>query len=184
MGNELGTHYLQDSIRQFRRLKALAEKAIAQVTDPQLFQAIDPQSNSIAAIMKHVNGNQRSRWTDFLTSDGEKSDRKRDTEFEVAGSETREELMRRWEDGWARLFTALEPLKAEDLMRAVTIRGEPHTVIQAINRQLTHYGEHAGQIVFLAKHLCAGRWKSLSIPRGQSEDFNRRMADQAKGSKP
>ena len=172
MEQSLGMHYLQDAIRQFRRLKSQAEKAIAQVSDQDLFTAIDQESNSIAVIMKHINGNQRSRWTDFLTSDGEKPDRNRDSEFEAAGDETRESLLKRSEGGWNCMFNALEPLRAEDLMRTVTIRGKAHSVVEAINRQLTHYGEHTGQIVFLAKHFRARQWKSLSIPRGKSAEFN------------
>ena len=182
MENNLGRHYFEDALRQFRRLKSLAEKAIAQVTDAELFTALDPESNSIAAIMKHINGNQRSRWTDFLTSDGEKPDRNRDSEFEISGHETRESLLKRWEEGWNCLFSALEPLEAEGLMRTVTIRGKPHTVVEAINRQLTHYGEHTGQIVLLAKHFRAAQWKSLSIPRGKSAEFNRAMAAREKTS--
>ncbi len=176
MENNLGRHYFEDALRQFRRLKSLAEEAIAQVTDAELFTALDPESNSIAAIMKHINGNQRSRWTDFLTSDGEKPGRNRDSEFEISGHETRETLLKRWEEGWNCLFSALGPLEGEDLMQTVTIRGKPHTVVEAITRQLTHYGEHTGQIVLLAKHFRAGQWKSLSIPRGKSAEFNRAMA--------
>ncbi len=172
MEESLGMLYLQDAIGQFRRLKSQVEKAIAQVTDQELFTALDSESNSIAVIMKHINGNQRSRWTDFLSSDGEKSDRNRDSEFEAESAQTRASLLKRWEEGWNCLFGALEPLRAEDLMRTVAIRGQAHSVVQAINRQLTHYGEHVGQIVFLAKHFRAGQWKSLSIPRGKSAEFN------------
>ncbi len=175
MGQSLGMHYLQDAIGQFRRLKSQVEKAIAQVTDEELFVALDPESNSIAVFMKHINGNQRSRWTDFLTSDGEKPDRFRDSEFEESGEQTRDAVLKRWEEGWKCLFGALEPLQADDLLRTVTIRGKPHSVVKAINRQLTHYGEHVGQIVFLAKHFRAGQWKSLSIPRGKSAEFNASM---------
>ncbi len=176
MEQSLGIHYLQDAIGQFRRLKSQAEKAIAQVTDQELFTAIDPESNSLAMIMKHINGNQRSRWTDFLTSDGEKPNRNRDSEFEASGDETRDSLLKRWEEGWNCLFGALEPLRAEDLMRTVTIRGKAHSVVEAMNRQLTHYGEHIGQIVFLAKHFRSAQWKSLSIPRGKSAESNASMA--------
>jgi len=168
MDEQLGSHYLQDAVLQFRGLKALAERALAQVSDAELFAALDEESNSLAAIMKHISGNQRSRWTDFLTSDGEKPDRNRDTEFEVESAETRDSVMRRWEQGWDCLFRALEPLGADDLMRTVTIRGQAHTVVQAINRQLLHYSQHVGQIVFLAKHFRSREWKSLSIPRGKS----------------
>ncbi len=176
MEESLGMLYLQDAIGQFRRLKSQVEKAIAQVTDQELFTALDSESNSIAVIMKHINGNQRSRWTDFLSSDGEKSDRNRDSEFEAESAQTRASLLKRWEEGWNCLFGALEPLRAEDLMRTVAIRGQAHSVVQAINRQLTHYGEHVGQIVFLAKHFRAGQWKSLSIPRGKSAEVNASMA--------
>jgi hypothetical protein len=172
MDEQFENHYLQDAILQFRGLKSLADRAVAQVSDAELFATLDEESNSIATIMKHISGNQRSRWTDFLTSDGEKPDRNRDTEFEVEGSETRESVMRRWEQGWDCVFHALEPLGAADLMRTVTIRGQPHTSVQAINRQLTHYGAHVGQIVFLAKHFRSREWKSLSIPRGKSAEVN------------
>jgi hypothetical protein len=168
----LPEHYLKDAIHQFRSLKRLADKAVAQVTDEELFTALDAESNSLAVIMKHLAGNMRSRWTDFLTSDGEKPDRHRDAEFVIEAGETKEHLLGRWEDGWRCLFEALAPLTPEDLSRSVLIRGEPHSVVEAINRQLTHYALHVGQIIFLAKHLAAGRWQSLSIPRGRSEEFN------------
>ena len=142
----------------------MAERAIAQVTDEQLTRTLDPESNSIALIVKHLAGNMRSRWTDFLTTDGEKPDRDRDSEFEIPPS-NRAELMRIWEDGWQRVFAALEPLSDADLSRTVTIRGEPHAVIQAIHRQLAHYASHIGQIVLLAKHLQSDRWQTLSIPK-------------------
>ncbi|HZS04577.1 MAG TPA: DUF1572 family protein [Blastocatellia bacterium] len=175
MTDSLAQHYLDDSIEQFRKLKVMADKAIAQVDDRELFFAPDPESNSIAVIIKHISGNQRSRWTDFLTSDGEKPNRHRDTEFEIDETTTRETVLEWWEGGWKCLFDALEPLRPEDLMRTVTIRGLPHTVVMAINRQLTHYASHVGQIVFLAKQLKAGDWKTLSIPRGQSEIVNQKM---------
>jgi len=165
---------------QFRGLKSLADRAVAQVSDVELFVTLDEESNSVAAIMKHISGNQRSRWTDFLTSDGEKPDRNRDTEFEVQSAETRDSVMRRWEQGWDCLFQALEPLRADDLRRTVTIRGQPYTVVQAIDRQLTHYGAHVGQIVFLAKHLRSREWKSLSIPRGKSAEVNAAMRSREK----
>src|SRR6266571_2435108 len=132
MENNLGRHYFEDALRQFRRLKSLAEEAIAQVTDAELFTALDPESNSIAAIMKHINGNQRSRWTDFLTSDGEKPDRNRDSEFEVGGVDTRENILAGWEDGWARALAAISAIKPKDLEKTITIRGEPHSVPEAI----------------------------------------------------
>ena len=176
MTDTLATHYIENALKEFRGLKTLADKSIAQVSDEEFFRAIDPESNSIAVIMKHLSGNMRSRWTDFLTSDGEKPDRHRDTEFEP-GEEDRRAFEERWEEGWRILFGALEPLKGEDLMRTVTIRREPHTVVEAVNRQLAHYGEHVGQIVFLAKHLKSSAWKTLSIPRGQSDTFNKKMDD-------
>jgi hypothetical protein len=156
-------------------LKRLADRAVAQVSDEDLFVMLDEESNSIAIIMKHIAGNMRSRWMDFLTSDGEKPDRNRDSEFVIEDEDTKENVLKHWEVGWRCLFEALAPLVPEDLNRTVLIRGELHSVVQAINRQLTHYGYHVGQIVFLARHLAAGRWQSLSIPRGQSETFNAAM---------
>ena len=165
--NEILTNYLSDAIKSFRNYKKLAERAVEQVSDEEFFRSIDPESNSIALIVKHIAGNQHSRWRDFLTSDGEKADRDRDTEFELI-EDTRESLMQFWETGWQTLFDAIEPLTPEDLSQKITIRGEPHTIVEAINRQLTHYPMHVGQIVFLAKHLKATDWKTLSVPRHQS----------------
>jgi Protein of unknown function (DUF1572) len=175
MAHELTTSYTRDSLAVFHYYKKLAERAMEQVTDEQLFAVLDGEMNSIAISVKHLAGNMRSRWTDFLTSDGEKPDRKRDTEFENP-SATRAELTTQWEDGWKCVFTALEPLSDADLSRTVEIRGEPHSVMQAINRQIAHYAYHCGQIVFLAKHLQARQWKSLSVPRGKSEVFNQKVA--------
>jgi hypothetical protein len=172
MAAVLGDFYLEDVRRQFHGQKKLAEKAMAQITDEQFFTALDSESNSIALIVKHLAGNLRSRWTDFYSSDGEKPDRHRDSEFEKAPEDTRESLLELWEAGWSRLFEVVDSMKPEDLSRTVTIRGEPHSVVKAVNRQLAHYAYHAGQIVFLAKHFAGGRWQSLSIPRGQSETFN------------
>ena len=169
--------YLVDAIQSFRNYKLLADRSIEQVSDEQFFAVIDPESNSIAVIVKHIAGNLHSRWSDFLTTDGEKPDRNRDTEFEMIG-DTRESLMQFWESGWQILFNALEPLTEEDFSRAVKIRGEPHTIVEAINRQLTHYSYHIGQIVFLAKHLRLSEWKTLSVPRNRSADYNRHLADQ------
>lgn len=180
---DLGRHYLDNAIAEFRLLKKQGERAMAQLADEDFFVVLDAESNSIAVLVKHVAGNMRSRWTDFLTSDGEKPDRFRDQEFELAGETTREEIMNWWEQGWQILFNALEPLQPEDAMRTVIIRQEPHTVVQAINRQLTHYATHLGQIVFLAKHLkasSAGEWKTLSVPRGQSEQFNQQHLERLK----
>jgi len=174
MALEFTTSYWKDSIGVFRYYKALAERAMAQLSDEQLFCVLDEEANSVAIIVKHMTGNMRSRWTDFLTSDGEKPDRRRDLEF-VDPPATREALQTAWEEGWGCLFAALEALNEGDLARTVTIRGEPHSVMQAINRQVAHYAYHCGQIVFLAKHLNAGEWKPLTVPRGKSEDFNRRV---------
>ena len=145
-----------------------------QVSDEQLFTALDEEMNSIAIIVKHMAGNMRSRWTDFLTSDGEKPDRNRDSEF-VAPPTTRQNLMQLWNEGWVLVFQALEPLTDSDLQRQVSIRGEPHSVMQAINRQIAHYAYHCGQIVFLAKHFKANDWKSLTVPRNRSAQFNQKV---------
>ena len=168
-------HYLQVAVSEFRKLKILAEKALAQVADADFFVALDSESNSIAVIMKHMAGNMRSRWTDFLTSDGEKPDRNRDSEFVIEPGDTRKSILERWEAGWRYVFGALEPLTSGDLERTVSIRGKPHSVLEAIQRQLTHYAYHVGQIVFLAKHFAAEKWQTLSVPRGKSEAFNASM---------
>src|SRR5581483_11613023 len=166
--------YVQDSLELFRQYKKFAEKAMEQVSDEHLFSTLDGESNSIAIVVKHIAGNMRSRWTDFLTTDGEKPDRNRDSEFEDPPA-TREALLHVWEDAWSRVFTALEPLSDADLGRTITIRGEAHSVMQAINRQVAHYASHIGQIIMLAKHFAADDWKSLTIPRKASTDFNRRV---------
>lgn len=173
MTDSLAAHYLDEARRQFRGHKRLAEGALAQLRDEEFFITIDSEANSIATLVKHVAGNMRSRFTDFLTTDGEKPDRHRDQEFELSANTTRAEVMRWWEEGWEIVLSAVGSLKPEDVQRTVTIRGEPHTVLQAINRQIAHYAYHVGQIVFLAKHLRSREWKSLSIPRGKSEEFNR-----------
>jgi hypothetical protein len=160
--------YLEEARRIFERQKKQAERAMAQLSDQELFRQIDPESNSVAVIAKHIAGNMRSRWTDFLTSDGEKPWRDRDSEFIMDAGATRTQVMEWWEAGWKCLFDALDSLRPADLARAVTIRGEAHTLLQAINRQVDHYAHHVGQIVFLAKHLKGRDWKTLSIPRGQS----------------
>jgi hypothetical protein len=175
MALEFTTSHLRDSIALLRYYKTLAERAIGQVTDEQLNATLDSEMNPIALIVKHMAGNMRSRWTDFLTTDGEKPDRDRDTEFEDP-PRTRQALLTMWDAGWTCVFAALEPLTDTDLERRVTIRGEPHSVLQAINRQLAHYPYHIGQIVLLAKHFQSNDWKSLSVPRGQSAEFNRRVA--------
>ena len=164
-------HYLEDSLVQFKKYKHLADRALAQVTDEQFFQAIDPDTNSIAIMVKHMAGNMHSRWTDFLTTDGEKPDRYRDREFELEPFDTRERLLERWESGWETAVESISALEWNDLEKTVTIRGEPHTVIEAINRQLTHYAYHVGQIVLLARHFTGDDWKWLSIPKGKSADY-------------
>lgn len=174
MALEFTTSYLKDSLGVFRHYKNLAERAIAQLTDEQLVVELDEESNSIAVIVKHMTGNMRSRFTDFLTSDGEKPDRRRDLEF-TDPPQTRGALMASWDAGWACVFSALEPLGEDDLAITVTIRGEAHSVMQAINRQVAHLSYHCGQIVLLAKHLNHDGWKPLTVGRGQSEEFNRRV---------
>src|ERR1035438_9000471 len=168
---DLASHYLDEIRRQMRGHKRMAEAAMAQLEDKDVFTAIDPESNSIALLVKHIAGNARSRFTDFLTTDGEKPDRFRDQEFELGGTPTREEVLRWWEQGWSIIFATLDTLKPEDLLRTVTIRQEPHTVMQALNRALAHYAQHTGQIVFLAKHLRSSKWTTLTIPRGKSEEY-------------
>jgi hypothetical protein len=175
MALQFTTSYLEDSLTLFAYYKKLAERGMDQVTDEQLFATLDEEGNSIAIVVKHMSGNMLSRWTDFLTTDGEKATRNRDGEFEEPPA-TRAALVNVWEAGWACLFAALEPLTDADLTRTVTIRGEAHSVMQAINRQLAHYPHHVGQIVLLAKHFAGDRWQSLSIPRKASSEFNRRVA--------
>jgi hypothetical protein len=171
-GDSIERHFLEDAVLQLRKSKGLADGALAQVADADLFRSVDAESNSIAIVMKHVAGNMKSRWTDFLTTDGEKPDRDRDTEFETEPGDTRASVAARWEEGWRLLFSAIEGLAPSDLSRTVAIRGEPHTVLQAIQRQLTHYAYHVGQVVFLARHFAGPRWRSLSIPKGRSKDFD------------
>jgi hypothetical protein len=171
MPHEFSTDYVRDSIAIFRQYKSLAEKAMAQISDEEFFRAIDPESNSIAIIVKHMTGNMRSRWRDFLNTDGEKPDRNRDGEFELEPNVTRAELMKIWERDWQVVFDALAPLSNADLERKVMIRGEPHSVMQAINRQVAHYANHIGQIIFLAKHFRSSEFKSVTIPRNRSKDF-------------
>lgn len=178
MPHQLSTSYVSDSIGLFHYYKKLGERAMAQCPEEALFVTLDAESNSIAILVKHMAGNMRSRWQDFLTTDGEKPDRNRDTEFENP-PRTRAELMEKWERGWKYVFDALEPLKEADLTRTVTIRKEPHSVMQAISRQLAHYAHHVGQILFLAKHLTftkTGKWESLSVPRGKSAEMNAKVA--------
>jgi uncharacterized damage-inducible protein DinB len=167
--------YLEDVADQFRAYKRLADRALAQVRDEDLFVTLDPESNSLAVLIQHMAGNLISRWTDFLTTDGEKPDRDRDSEFEAKDGKTRAALLARWEEGWSRLFAALAGLTEADLTRTVTIRAEPHTVIRAIDRQLMHQAYHTGQIVFLAKHLASDHWQNLSVPRGKTRELNAEM---------
>lgn len=175
MALKFTTSYIEDVLAIFRQYKMLGERAIAQVSDEQLFATLDEETNSIAIIVKHITGNMRSRWIDFLTSDGEKPTRNRDSEF-IDPPATREALMQEWEHGWACVFSAIEPLTDADLSRTVTIRGESHSVMQAINRQLSHYPMHVGQIILLAKHYAGERWQTLSVARNRSAEFNRKVA--------
>jgi hypothetical protein len=173
MAFEVSTHYLEEARRQMHGHKRMGEGAMEQLKDEDFFVTLDPESNSVAILVKHLAGNMRSRFTDFLTTDGEKPDRFRDQEFELTPTTTRADVMKWWEEGWARVFAAIDPLKPQEVMRIVPIRGEPHTVLQAVNRQIAHYAQHIGQIVFLAKHLRSSEWKTLSIPRGRSEEFKK-----------
>jgi hypothetical protein len=170
---DIGTHYIDEARRQMRGHKRMGENAMAQLKDEDFFVLLDPEANSVAILVKHLAGNMRSRFTDFLTSDGEKPNRFRDREFELTSGTTRSEVMKWWEEGWSCVMNAIDALKPEDVMRTVPIRGEPHTVLQAVNRQIAHYAQHIGQIVFLAKHLRSSEWKTLSIPRGKSEEYKK-----------
>lgn len=177
MAHQFLTSYIQDSTELFHYYKKLAERAMEQCPDEGLFAALDGDSNSIAIVVKHMVGNMRSRWSDFLTTDGEKPDRRRDTEFEEP-AKSREELLASWERGWKCLFDALGGLSDADLTRTVLIRTEPHSVMQAINRQVAHYSYHVGQITFLAKHFAAaaGKWTALTVPRKKSAEFNAKVS--------
>lgn len=179
--SEIISNYHADVIHSFANYKKLAERAIEQVSDEDFFALIDPEANSIALIVKHLAGNLRSRWGDFLTSDGEKPDRHRDTEFELI-DDSRETLMTFWESGWQILFANIEPLTVEDFSKTVTIRGESHSICEAMNRQMTHYAYHVGQIVLLAKHFRSADWRTLSVPKNRSSEFNQFLAEkQASG---
>ena len=171
MSEKILQNFLDETIESFRSYKKLAEKSFAQVSDEEFFKVIDAEANSMAAITKHIGGNLRSRWTNFLTSDGEKPDRNRDSEF-VADDDTRESLMQFWEDGWNTLFETLQSLTVEDLGKIVQIRGEDFTVVKAINRAAMHTASHIGQITFLAKHFRSSEWKTLSVPKNKSAEFN------------
>ncbi len=178
MKDQVAENYLEDVLKTFQGYKKLAERALEQISQEEFFQTIDAEANSIGLVVKHIAGNLISRWTDFLTTDGEKPDRNRDTEFENIG-DTRESLMEYWEGGWTTLFDAVKPLRPEDLARTVTIRGEEHTVVEAINRQLTHYAYHIGQIVLLAKHFRSSDWKTLSVPKNRSAEFNKFLSEKS-----
>jgi Protein of unknown function (DUF1572) len=178
----IGQHYLDDALKTFRDYKRLAERAFAQISDEDFFRTIDDESNSIAVNMKHMAGNMLSRWRDFLTTDGEKPERERDMEFIMLPETTKDDLLAYWQKGWKCTFDALEPLKQGDLMRTITIRGQDHTVIQAINRQLAHYAYHVGQIVYLAKHFKSSGWESLSVPKNKSAEFNAYLQEKMKSS--
>jgi hypothetical protein len=175
MALEFTTSCLKDSVDLLHFYKKLGDRAMSQVSDEGLFATPDKESNSIAIIVKHLSGNMRSRWTDFLTSDGEKPDRDRDSEFEVPPA-TRDEVLAMWEAGWKLAFAALAPLTDADLSRTAYIRGEAHSVLQTIHRQVAHYAYHVGQIVFLAKHYAGPDWNALTIPRRKSAEYNARVA--------
>ena len=178
----IGEHYLEDALRTFRYYKKLAERAFEQIDDQDFFRTIDDESNSIAVNMKHMAGNMLSRWTDFLMTDGEKPERNRDMEFVMLPQTTKAEIVAYWDKGWQCTFDAVQPLRPEDLMRTVTIRGQDHTVVQAINRQLAHYAYHVGQIVYLAKHFKASDWQSLSVPKNKSAEFNKYLEEKMRKS--
>ncbi len=182
MALELTTSYVKDIKSLFQMYKRLADRAMEQAPDAALFATLDAESNSIAIIVKHLSGNFRSRWTDFLTSDGEKPDRNRDSEFEAPPA-TRAELMALWESGWKVLFASLTAVKDSDLTRTVNIRGEAHSALQAINRNLTHTAYHVGQIVYLAKHFAGPKWTALTIPRGKSGHFNAQVSSGEKSQR-
>lgn len=175
MAHQFSTSYVEDSLAILHQYRRHGERALAQVTDADLLRTIDSEANSIAIIVKHMAGNMRSRWTDFLTTDGEKADRNRDSEFEEPPT-SREALMAMWNEGWDLVFSAIQPLTDADITRTVTIRGEPHSVMQAITRQIAHYAGHVFQIVLLAKHFQGDAWTSLSIPRNRSQEFNKKVA--------
>jgi len=176
MHSEIIQNYHSDAVQSFRNYKKLAERAMEQVSDEEFFTAIDDEANSIAVLVKHIAGNLISRWTDFLTADGEKATRNRDAEFEII-ADTRESLMEFWEQGWQTLFENIEPLTVDDFSRTVTIRSEPHTIVKAINRQLTHYSYHIGQIVLLSKHFKSADWRSLTVPKNRSAEFNKYVVE-------
>lgn len=173
----LAAHYLEEIRRQMRGYKRLADGALAQISEEEFFRELDPESNSIAIVVKHMTGNMRSRFTDFLTSDGEKPDRNRDQEFELGADADRKDFLKSWEQGWKAVFDTVDALKPEDLERTVTIRSEPLTVLQALNRALAHLAYHVGQIAYLAKYFRSENWKTLSVPRGKTDEFNAEMRE-------
>jgi hypothetical protein len=180
----LAAAYLDEAFRSFRGYKRMADGALAQLNDQDFFYLPDSESNSAAIVVKHIAGNLRSRWTDFLTTDGEKPDRNRDQEFILTTDDTREELMRRWEQSWETVFATIKNLKPEDVTRTVTIRGDAHTVLQALNRSVTHVAYHVGQIAYVAKHRRGADWMTLSIPKGKSAEFNALKPEQRKARAP
>ncbi len=173
----LGSAFLTDVRKRFESIKASVERAAAQVSDVHFFQPLEEDGNSIALLMKHMSGNLESRFTDFLTSEGEKPTRDRDGEFVREPGDTRETILAKWERGWSALWGALDSLSAGDLLKAVLIRGEPHTVLQALLRQVAHQSQHAGQVVILARHWAGEGWETLSIPRGKSEEYTAGMRE-------
>jgi hypothetical protein len=176
MSTDFRAAWLQDMQERFQSLKDLGDRAIAQVSDGEFFHQLDGESNSIAVLLQHMGGNLRSRWTDFLTTDGEKPDRNRDGEFVIEPGTRRSDVVARWEEGWRCVFDTFSALRPEDIEKMVRVRGEPHSVPQAIHRQVTHAAYHVGQIVFLAKHYRSSEWNTLTIPRGGTEAFNRALA--------
>ena len=178
MPDNTAASYLDEAFRAFRGYKRMGDGALSQLDDKEFFHVPDAESNSVALIVKHVAGNLRSRWTDFLTSDGEKPDRDRDQEFILTAADTREDLMRRWEQSWETVLTTVKSLQPEDVARTVYIRREPHTVMQATNRSMLHTAYHVGQILFLGKHLRGAQWKTLSIPRGKSAEVNAKRPEE------
>lgn len=178
----LGAHFLEDALKSFRDYKKLAERAFEQIDEADLFRTLDDESNSIAVNMKHMAGNMFSRWTDFLTTDGEKPNRERDMEFVILHDTRKADIVEYWERGWQCVFDAIEPLTADDLMRIMKIRGQDHTVVQAINRQIAHYAYHVGQIVYLAKHFKSNDWQTLSVPKNKSAEFKQYLEEKIKKS--
>ena len=173
----LAAHYLEEIRRQFHGYKRQADGALSQISEEEFFRELDAESNSIAIVVKHMAGNMRSRFTDFLTSDGEKPDRNRDQEFEIGTGVDRKAFLGSWEKGWKALFDAVDALKPGDVERTITIRSEPHSVLQALNRALAHLASHVGQIVYLAKYFRSEKWTTLSVPRNKTEEFNARMRE-------